>query len=48
MNAPVVMLVLLLMRLIIPFGLLLWIGENVQRRRLANFIKWQAKYERVV
>ena len=37
MNAPEIILVLLLVRLIIPFGLLLWIGENVQRRRLANF-----------
>lgn len=37
MNAPVVMLILLLVRLVIPFGLLLWVGENVQRRRLADF-----------
>jgi len=37
MNATLIILVLLLVRLIIPFGLLLWVGENVQRRRLADF-----------
>jgi hypothetical protein len=37
MNATVIILVLLLVRLIIPFGLLLWVGENVQRRRLVDF-----------
>ncbi len=36
MNATEVILILLLVRLVIPFGLLLWIGENVQRRRLAD------------
>ncbi len=32
-----VMLVMFLLRVAIPVGLLLWIGETVQRRRLAKF-----------
>ncbi len=36
MNAPEVILILLLVRLVIPFGLLLWVGESVQRRRLTG------------
>ncbi len=37
MNAPEIILILLLVRLVIPFGLLLWVGESVQRRRRADF-----------
>ena len=37
MNAPIIILILLLVRLVIPFGLLLWVGENIQRRQRADF-----------
>ncbi len=33
MYGPEVMLVMLLLRLVIPVGLLLWIGEGTRRRR---------------
>ncbi len=33
MYGPEVMLVMLLLRLVIPLGLLLWIGEETRRRR---------------
>jgi hypothetical protein len=36
MNAPEIMLVMLLVRLVMPFGLMLWIGESVRRHQLAN------------
>ena len=32
-----VMLVMFLLRVAIPVGLLLWIGETIQRRNLAKF-----------
>ncbi len=34
MNGPEVMLVMLLLRLVVPFSLLLWIGETARRRDL--------------
>ncbi len=37
MNAPEVLLILTLVRLVIPFGLLIWIGERVQREERARF-----------
>ncbi len=37
MNATVLMLTLILARLIVPFGLLLLIGEWVQRRQRAPY-----------
>lgn len=36
MNAPEIMLVMLVFRLIIPFGLILSIGESARRRNAAN------------
>jgi hypothetical protein len=36
MNAPEMMLILVLLRLVIPFGMLLWVGETVQRRRIVH------------
>jgi hypothetical protein len=36
MNAPEMMLIMLLLRLIIPFGLVLVIGEGIRRRRARN------------
>ena len=36
MNATGILLTMLLLRLIIPLGLLLWIGEVAQRRQLAR------------
>lgn len=37
MNGPEIVLVMLVLRVIIPVGLLLWIGENQRRRQFANF-----------
>ena len=37
MNAPEMMLVMLVARLVIPFGLLLLIGEGTRRRQIAHF-----------
>lgn len=37
MNAPEVLLIMLVLRVVIPVGLLLWIGENERRRHLADF-----------
>jgi hypothetical protein len=39
MNAPEVLLILFLLRLVIPFGLLLLIGEWVNRRERARFYR---------
>jgi len=36
MNAPIVVLILTLLRLVIPFGLILFLGELI-RRRDANY-----------
>ncbi len=33
MYGPEVMLVMFLLRLVVPFGLILWIGESVRRRQ---------------
>ncbi len=40
MNAAELMLILILARLIIPFGLLLLIGEWMQRRERAPYQRW--------
>lgn len=37
MNGPEIMLVMLVARLVIPLGLLLWIGEGARRRNTASF-----------
>jgi hypothetical protein len=37
MNATGILVTMLLLRLIIPLGLLLWIGEIARRRQLAQF-----------
>ncbi len=37
MYGTEVMVVMFLLRVAIPLGLLLWIGETVQRRHLAKF-----------
>ncbi len=37
MNAPEMMLILVLIRFVIPFGLLLWIGETARRRNTGTF-----------
>ncbi len=39
MNAPELMLALFVLRLILPFGLLLLIGERMRRRERARFYK---------
>ncbi len=36
MNATGILVTMLLLRLIIPLGLLLWIGEIARRRQLAS------------
>lgn len=36
MNAPEIMLVMLVVRVVIPVGLLLWVGEGARRRRLGD------------
>jgi hypothetical protein len=36
MNAPEIMLVMLVVRVVIPVGLLLWVGESARRRRLGD------------
>jgi hypothetical protein len=37
MNATEIISMLLLLRVVLPVGLLLWIGENVRRRGLTDF-----------
>jgi hypothetical protein len=37
MNGPEVILIMFLARLIIPVGLMLWIGETARRRELADY-----------
>ncbi len=37
MNAPEVIITMLVLRVIFPVGLLLWIGEAQRRRNLAHF-----------
>ncbi len=37
MNATEIISILLLLRVVLPVGLLLWIGENVRRRRSTDF-----------
>ncbi len=36
MNATEILVILILLRLVVPFGLLLWVGESVQRRQLTH------------
>jgi hypothetical protein len=36
MNAPEILLVMLLLRVVVPVSILLAIGENVRRHQLAN------------
>ena len=38
MNATIVLLALLLLRVALPLGLLLWIGEAVQARRSTELV----------
>jgi hypothetical protein len=37
MNATEIISILLLLRVVLPVGLLLWIGENVRRRASTDF-----------
>lgn len=37
MYGTEVMLVMLLLRLVVPVGLLLWVGETIRRRQLVDF-----------
>lgn len=37
MYGPEVILIMLVLRVVIPVGLLLWVGEIARRRNLANF-----------
>jgi FtsZ-interacting cell division protein ZipA len=39
MNAPEIMLVLILVRLVIPFGTILLVGEWTHRREQARFYR---------
>ena len=36
MNAPEILLILLVLRVVIPVGFLLWIGESERLRQLAR------------
>ncbi len=37
MNAFIVLVTLFLIRLVVPFGLLLWIGDRIQKHEHAEF-----------
>jgi len=39
MNAPVVVLILTILRLVIPFGLILFLGELIRRRNTSYWLK---------
>ncbi len=39
MNAPEMLLIMLVLRVVIPVGLVMWIGETQQRRQLAGLHK---------